>query len=398
MVDQDKHMRFTRLVKSTRWLLALLLVGFVTAQGGCELPPCPAGTIGPFDNRDGQVNPNNDADYYCFKVGSSSPPPEPPYLGADLSHAYVDQEGPRDRNAVAISAIVVESCIHDLLIPEFNVNTRIDAIYNTTMKSAIERTMAQETECLSKANSGRGCERVIHCLGIATTPDEPAFVEGCTGDTAMRRRVSPSGTVHNDWFYCPAMNLGDSNHSLYLECYSTPYPRCDTSRKTCTSDSFSSCESNTPRICEYSEQDGESFTHVDVPVCAHKTVCTVDGDKPFCTGAGPACSTTFARPGAENVHLDFRGGVACEDESTLRACVNGHETSIDCTTLGQTFKCIGGSQPHCGADFQCDYEGLFPMPTCDGPFITVCNGGAFKTIDCRTLGFETCDPERGVCK
>lgn len=395
MVDQDKHMRFTRIVKTTCSLATLFPLGFVAIHAGCDvpLPPCPPGTEGPYDNREGQFNPDSDADYYCLK---NSGPPQPPYLGQDHGHG-VGEDGPRDLNITVNGAIIIESCIHDVLIPEFNINTRLDALYNTTMKSAVERAIAKRVIRLSSSQIGRGCDRVNRALGIAITPDDPRFAEGCAEGTAMRRRISPSGMVYNDWFYCPGLNVGTPNFSAYLECYSAPHARCDTSRKSCTVDAYPTCDFS-PLTCEYSEEEGESFTYDDPAPCYPDAVCTLENGVAFCTGPGPACTTTFARPGAENVNLDFRAGIACENETTLRACINGHEGLIDCTKLGQSFKCIGGSQPHCGVDFQCDYEGSFPLPTCDGPFITVCNAGLPKTVDCRSLGFETCDPERGICK
>ncbi len=391
MVDPDKHMRFSGLVKKTHLLSTTVFVGFVAAHGGCTPVTCPPGYQGPFDNRDRWLFPGADFDWVC--VPPPGPPPEAPDLSAS-PFSPRDTPGPRDRNAVAMSAVIVESCIHDILTPELNVNSRIDAIYSVSMKSGVERAIAKRTECLSSSENGQGCDRVRNCLGIAITPNDPRFAEGCTESIAMHRRVSPSGTIYNDWFNCRAMNGGTDNWSIYLECYSGATPRCDFPRKTCTSDTPPSCENDTPTTCEYSEEEDAFFTYKR-PGCAKSATCVMEGDTPFCTGTGPACAETFATP--EYAQVDFRSGIACEDATTLRTCVNGHEERIDCTKIGQTFTCIGGSRPHCGVDFQCGYDGQYPTPTCDGTKITVCNAGVPHTIDCRSLGFETCDPERGVC-
>lgn len=390
MVDPDKHMRFSGLVKKTHLLSATFFVGFVVAHGGCTPATCPPGYEGPIDNREGQVDPNSDAPYYCLKFGSPAPPPEAPELGK-YAHVFPDSPGPRDRNAVAISSVLIESCIHELLNPEFNVNARIDAFYNTTMRSALERAVGDKMTCLSTSEAGVGCERVRNCMGIAITVDEPRFAEGCSDYTAMRRRFAPSGTIYNDWFYCLALRVDGSQ----LHCHETPFPRCDTWRNKCDPAAFPSCDSNWPHVCEYSPEDNEFFVYERSPSCSQKTTCVIDGATPMCTGTGPSCTETFAIPG--DVHLDFRAGIACDDATTLRACVNGHEQAIDCTQLGQGFTCIDGTRPHCGVDFQCGYEGQYPKPTCDGTKIIICNAGQVQSIDCRSLGFETCDPERGVC-
>ncbi|MDI1451701.1 hypothetical protein [Polyangium sp. 6x1] len=82
--------------------------------------------------------------------------------------------------------------------------------------------------------------------------------------------------------------------------------------------------------------------------------------------------------------------------------MNGHEQLVDCTAQGQGFSCIGGSRPRCGLDFQCDeYQSLnqdFGRPICDGPELFICNSGVRMWIDCRSLGFEKCDPTLRICR
>lgn len=156
------------------------------------------------------------------------------------------------------------------------------------------------------------------------------------------------------------------------------------------------CDKTYPRSCEYSPEKDAFISYGHLGCILAGMTCEMHDNVAACTGAGPACDVRLPNNG--EYLRDFRAGIACDDDTTLRACVNGHEDTLDCTSVGVGLKCIGGSRPHCGADFQCNYDGSNPLPTCDGTLIHVCNSGVPMTFDCVKLGFETCDPERGVCK
>ncbi len=365
--------------------LVTLVVG---VHAGCDVPRCSPDEHGPYDNRDRTMFPSLDQDWICISDRQPPVPPEPPPLG-QLMNYFPDKNGPKGMLAVANAAIFVESCVHDALTPEFNINSRIEAIYNSAMASAFEREVARRLGCLSSVDSGYGCDRVTQCIGVAVLPDEPKFAEQCFGSKAMRRRTLASGEIVNDWFLC---------NGAGLQCYPTPHPWCGESTSSCAmAPAPAWCNDNVPINCEYIPEEENSYGYYHERPCAVVgETCIVENGRAFCQSTGTACIPAFPPKG--DVRYDLRSGIECVDTQTLRACVSGVERLIDCAALGQGFSCLGGSRPHCGADFQCNYDGSDAPPTCEGTLIHVCNAGVPMTFDCAKFGFETCDPERGVCK
>lgn len=385
----DARLRARRIIMRGRKVSAMGFVTFAVAMHvGCTAPSCPAGEHGPYDNRDRKHFPTVDQDWICVAEPEPVAPPKPPELGK-LMQSAPDEPGPKDMKSVAIASIFIESCIHDLLTPEFNVNSRIEALYNSTMASGLERGIAQRLGCLGNSRSGDGCERITNCVGIAILPDEPRFAESCSQSTAMRRHVLPSGAIVNDWFSC--WRLG-------LQCYPEPHPWCGVVTSSCSKIPAPVwCDDGRPIKCEDVPNVTNSYGYYHAPFCDQLGLtCVIDEDRAFCTGEGAACTPSLVPQG--DLVADFRAGIECIDTQTLRACANGHESIVDCRKLGQGFSCIGGSRPHCGIDFQCNYDGSNAPPTCEGTLIHVCNAGVLMTFDCAELGFETCDAERGVCK
>ena len=379
-----KLTRMTFVLGKRLSVLGLVVFGVAVVGEGCA-PPCPAGTYGPYDNRDRTMFPTRNEDWVCVSVPESVPPPPapvPPDLG---EFKPADLPGPKDRDAVAKAAIFVESCIHEALSLDVNINSRIDSMYATVMKSTLERSIAEHVSCFKRKTNG--CQAVQECLGIAIVPHEPAFATGCTNGVGLRRIVSQSGETRDLWLNCD--DLGD------LNCYALPEPWCGAPRGACTAPTchmFEGCPIN----CQYSPADDKMLGYAEIRCWDYDLVCNDDGSEALCMGSGAACSISNAT--SNEYFADFRNGISCSDETQLLTCINGHEQPFDCSTLGKEFKCIGGSRPHCGVDFQCNYDGSNPLPTCNGSLLTVCNAGENITIDCVSLGFQGCDAQRGVCK
>ncbi len=400
MVDPDKHMRFSGLVKKTHLLSATVFVGFVVvADGGCTPVTCPPGYEGPLDNREGQVDPNSDAAYYCFDI-TPPPPPPPPDLGGIKPP---DPKGPKDRDAVLRAAVFIESCeptFMDNLVP--SANAHIDATYSAVLVSPLKQAMLERVNCFKDKTNG--CDAVRECLGVTTTLDDPGVPSACMDGVAVTRQTS-----HNDWANCAGLGL---------ECIGDVFePPCVPPWKTCDvkADGPHCGDDGKPRNCIAPYKDGPAFSFDETSCADYGLACAVDlksamclGPGPaclgaYCTGFGPVCDDTFQDYSAQ-ILVDFRAGIACENETTLRACVNGHEQLVDCTAQGEGFRCFGGLRPKCAYDFQCEQvdpthvsEVHFLRPTCDGTLLTLCNSGVWTTIDCTSLGFKTCDPVRGVC-
>ncbi len=359
----------------------------VVSNAGCSPPTCAPGDYGPYDNRDRTNFPSVDQDWVCVAEPEPVTPPVPPNLGS--GQKLPDPKGPKDLRAVAIASIFVESCIHDLVESSFNINERIDARYGAIVKSRLEKAIDDRISCLSNSEYGLGCDRVRRCIGLLTLPDEPTFQEGCHQGTFMHRREDASGILFNDWGACNAIEL---------VCMIDPIPHCGGYQSDCDPNASTPfCKLDAAMVCEYEPETNRYVEKSTTPSCfLHGLSCTVENNSAFCVGAGNTCTVQYQS--SDHVAIDFRSGIVCDDENTLRTCVNGREATRDCSEIAKGLKCIGGSRPHCATDFQCDYEGLHPIPTCDGTRINVCNAGAPMTVDCADLGFETCDAVRGTCK
>lgn len=375
-----------------RGISALGLATFaVVMHAGCAESQCPAGSVGPYDNRDRVMFPHTDEDWICLNRLEPVAPPEPPDLGGIKP---ADPPGPRDRDAVARAAIFIESCdpmFTDTLVP--SINAHIDATYSAIPSSPDHRAILERVNCFKDKTNG--CDALRECLGIVKKLGDPGVVPGC---------VDGIGMEHNDW---------DNNWTkwtncagLGLECYELWGFWCGPPRVSCDQElDVPTClTGESPRNCRNHYAGGPTFAYEEGSCADYGVTCIANGSEASCTGLGPTCKETFVDY-SESYFVDFRAGIACENELTLRACVNGHEQLVDCTAQGEGFRCIGGSRPRCGYDFQCDQVDWQSIPdihfqsaTCEGSSITVCNSGVWTTIDCKTLGFETCDSKRGVCK
>ncbi len=358
---------------------------------GCSAPTCPAGWYGPVDNRDRTQLPHTDEDWICLKMPEPVPPPPPPDLGG---FKPADPPGPRDRDAVMKAAIFIESCtpmFWDFSAP--SINAHIDAAYRGILYSVDYRAIFERVNCFKDKTNG--CDAVRECLGIAKTWGDPGIELGCKDGL---------GVEHNDWDH--NWTNWANCAGLGLECYATGNFFCATPRKSCDPElDVPTCiDGDKPRNCTNVYKGGPTYAYEEGSCADYGVTCAANESEATCTGLGPACGETF-KYYPNWFFVDYRAGIACENATTLRACVNGHEQLVDCTKLGEGFQCFGGTHPQCGYDFQCDpvdwklsWDLHFSSATCEGSSITVCNSGVRTTIDCQALGFETCDPDRGVCK
>lgn len=367
-----------------------LLVAFAMfMHAGCESapPPCPQGYNGPYDNRDGEFFPEAPHEWLCLH--KPAPVEKPPYpdLGGDKP---MDPPGPKDMDAVAKAAVFVETCMGSWIDWPPNVNRRIDEFYSIVSQSTVAQAISERVQCFQdKAN---GCDAIRECLGVATELREIGGTVLCSADGIGRSMfsnetpTSDANTWYNLWFNCPGLGLECIDRSRYL---------CDLPREECPDGFAPYCtENNEPRYCgpiPFYSSEPHTMPH---PSCTKVGLtCRTDAETAFCAGSGPSCAWTPK----DQVSADFGEGISCEDTNTLRACVNGYEEIIDCSTVAKGFYCIDGSRPHCGADYQCNYDRSHPLPTCNGTILEICNGGVRTQIDCQSLGFETCDPIRGLC-
>lgn len=359
-------------------ILAFGLVGFVVlVHSGCGAAECPPGYDGPIDNRDRKAVPYVDHDWICLAPRERLPVPD---VGGDKP---ADEPGPKNMEAVAKAAIFISTCLRETIYNPGNINEQIDRFYRTIASWSSDRAIADRINCFK--NKTNGCDAVRECLGILVTADDPRYAEGCYGGIAMKRFDTASMAIRNIWSDCVGLGLECRDGQCAI-----PTEPCE------TNDELPFCAADgAPRNCGY-DTSQEAYARALVPSCAQYGLECVAGEaRAICAGSGPSCTPTESQFDAL---ADYHAGIECADGTTLRACVNQRESLVDCAKLGEGFKCIGGTRPQCGADFQCDYEGWDLSTTCDDNFVEVCNAGVRMKFDCTALGFETCYAPLGACK
>jgi hypothetical protein len=77
--------------------------------------------------------------------------------------------------------------------------------------------------------------------------------------------------------------------------------------------------------------------------------------------------------------------------------MNDREHVFDCGTLGVGFTCqtMTGTNFRCGLAAECSVSA--DHTTCDGDDVVVCNAGRTDRVNCKSLGFDGCDPDVGFC-
>ena len=270
---------------------------------------------------------------------------------------------------VARAAVVLGSCR-----PDDGVDRNAAHLWSSNLSSArIYFRLATQLSCL--ANGACGCTGADQCLGWNTSTAVASCNPGCSGTTITACGAAdglPDGTeVTID---CSKIGqICDAN----LACAEQPTVTCDSATYAAGCD-----VDGRPLYCG----DG---------VVLHGPNCTalgLDCSLGQCVGRGATCNNqTYSQP--ESVVFE---GTSCSGD-TMTACVNGHVTTVNCSTLGPGFGCQAlGTQYFCGLASECapadNYSASNTHPaSCTGSILTYCNAGRLEHIDCTTLGFSGCD-------
>jgi hypothetical protein len=271
-----------------------------------------------------------------------------------------------DPNAVALAAVVFGSCA-----PDDGVARNAAYIWAAQASSGefFYRTQLQ-LDCL--AHSKCGCAAMGQCFGYDYATDSDCKA-GCTGDTFTA---------------CGSANDLPAGARFTVDCQSVglrcdPVALCIDGAPTVCDPPLSSDRCNADGQLEYCDSDG-LLRHG--PSCPELGLnCTASG----CVGQGASCTNTNSGE-PEDVVLE---GLGCAG-TTLSACVNGKQASVDCRTKGPGFSCQHVADAYfCGLAAECTPPtpaGLDAASRCDGSVLEFCNAGRLEHVDCLSLGFTGC--------
>jgi hypothetical protein len=391
---------------------AFALVSFVVLLLGLSGPGC--GTNCREDqiaiNSNGRaVDSNYIGEYFCIpKRDSVSPAPEP-----DISGTWPLDVGPKDPDAVVKMAILIQTCLPSIQVVYPLLNWRISEAYFDYLRDAERQAMYSRSGCFK--DKFNGCDAVRECLGIVqeaitlpgadSEPPKPLPTDGCVD--GIRRRsstyrdpVEDTVSFGSTWVNCKGLGL---------ECYDEYQLNrywCTSARTPCEpEETVSSClESRTYRCWDDRAKNHANY-YYEKPQCWDFGLsCEEQNGYPWykpneewsdCIGTGATCKQdTIGDWVGDDSLYSYTGGIVCESETVLRACVGLGEKQIDCLQLGKGFKCISEGQPHCGFAAECTKD--TPV-TCEGDSLVVCDAGRIRKVDCKTLGFTTCDEAHSAC-
>lgn len=189
---------------------------------------------------------------------------------------------------------------------------------------------------------------------------------------------------------------------LGLECFedvtsgwcSRPRTECDPNA------SQSSCSEG--RIYKCADPDGDGkYEYEQKPACSDfGLVCEDEWQDNMgwtdCIGAGASCvayDVDYLRQ--DRAMFTLKYGTKCESATAMRGCIRTNESAIDCADIGKGFQCLPWSGiAVCGFATECDSTD--PV-ACDGDSIVVCDAGKKRKVNCKDLGFKTCDPSLVAC-
>jgi hypothetical protein len=264
-----------------------------------------------------------------------------------------------DPDLVARAAAVIGSCM-----PDDGVARNATFIWLEHLGAPrLYFRMGEQLDCF--ANAGCGCDAVEHCLSWVYH---------------LAPAVCPAATCEGDVF----SGCGDGSQ-VSIDC-SRFGLSCDPAAN-CVGEGAVACDGSEAPTCT---AQGDALFCDDGAL--RKTPCQALGFSCVagqCVGAGAACSGHSDSP-----ELAAPVGTACSGD-TLQACLNGHTTSMDCTTQGPGFSCqsVDGSF-FCGLSAECvpadTYLSAQPA-TCNGSVLSFCNAGRLEHLDCTTLGFTGCE-------
>jgi len=111
-------------------------------------------------------------------------------------------------------------------------------------------------------------------------------------------------------------------------------------------------------------------------------------------GEGASCSESIG-----DSELTNPVGTGCVG-NTLRGCLGGQATSVECATQGPGFGCqsLDGTF-FCGLAAECvpaETYSASASASCQGTTLTFCNAGRLEHLDCTELGFSGCEIDKKV--
>lgn len=299
-------------------------------------------------------------------------PPAGPTPGTPGAPTPPASQGPLDPALALRAAVFIGSCI-----PDDRTNRYLNEWYATRDDEPDALLIRASGACF--ATKTNGCAAVLDCLGVSTS-----VVATCTGTCDGNTAVACDGSLE---FRSDCTKLGQTcvQQGSRGACVSPG------TKVACDFQTYvSKCENGRPTYC------GGSGVELG-PKCAdHGLACVGKGDsfgtRHVCGGTGPACTNAGGTgPGSAAYE-----GISCNG-STLRACVNLSETTLDCGTVATGFGCqSGASGTFCGLANECAPGGA-TKPTCEGTSLVVCNAGKTTKVDCTALGFTGCNAAVGVC-
>jgi len=270
-----------------------------------------------------------------------------------------------DPDLVARAAVVIGSCMPDDGVAR---NATHLWLSHLAAPRAYYR-FVDQLSCL--ANADCGCAAVEHCLGWSY-------------------RQAPTDcpiTCKNDVF-----SGCDEDIQLSVDCARLGM-HCDY-QEICVAEAPAACQGSA-RSCS---AQGE-VTYCDNGAL-RKTPCEALGFSCVageCVGGGASCGDGVG----DTYELALPIGTGCAG-TTLRACLGGQSTDIDCATRGPGFSCQSRDGSFfCGLAAECvpanNYSAAdSTAATCDGTTLSFCNAGRLEHLDCTAFGFTGCDLDRSV--
>jgi hypothetical protein len=380
-------------------LLSFGIGAVVLTGSGCSStyaePDCPPGTEFSVDNRD-RDHPEIDRDWLCFKfIREDAPPEVEPFVPPDVSIVSPpDPAGPKDPDGVVNAAIAYRSCM--AVTTNGDVNLLVNRLYFTKPYWPEFAALADRTSCFK--DMANGCETYRKCMGFARTDEEP--IERpvpCKDGIAYWQSTDTTGYPSYKWLNCAGLGLTCEVNLAATGFGHCEYPNardCDIKQepgRECVDGDFKACNYEPGR-----PTDGVMF---DLPRCSdYGLTCTAELGSylTYCRGTGPDCS--YSKLNFYQGIFDYTEGIQCQSDTLMRVCVGGGETVVDCSALGKDLKCIqtpGLNLAHCGYAEECDeYDHVL----CEGTSLVVCDAGRIRKVDCKALGFNSCNAGYGFCE
>jgi hypothetical protein len=274
---------------------------------------------------------------------------------------------PNVTDAYTMAAIFLGSCVPNDSIGDF-----LNDAYWINGPDVKKIRVSDFVECLKDKQTG--CTAVDECLGLKADFSGP-----CTASCTNNVLEACDNQLRFVWD-CSRVGLQcDAAKRFCTD--GAPNPICDSTMF------VSTCKDGAPSHCSAKEETLG-------PICAaHGTICKeapVSGA--LCTGPDAACTV----PSFMATSISYTTGIACEG-SKLRACINGAEQVVDCSTVRSDFSCqTFGTTSFCGIGNTCN-PNLGEKTACEGSNVVICNAGRAEKVDCTALGFTNCNESWGTC-